>query len=199
MDLFAMTGSLLWTRRNQLHVGEKVMQLQSISSLASKNLLEFQNASESPCPVAKVALPTRWLPSPKDWVKVNFDGAIFQKENLAGLGCIVRNDEGFVIAAFTQIIPLPTSVKMVEVLAARSAIGFAKELSLSQVILERDSDTIIRALSSGGFDSLSFGHIIRDIKLLSSVFQNLSFNHTRRQGNRVAHRLARSVCKFSHL
>nr|XP_023870614.1 uncharacterized protein LOC111983184 [Quercus suber]POE88579.1 putative ribonuclease h protein [Quercus suber] len=194
-----MTGSLLWTCRNQLRVGGKVMQLQSISSLASENLLEFQNASASPCPVAKVAVLTRWLPPPKDWVNVNFNGAIFQKENLAGLGYIVQNDEGLVMAAFTQIIPLPTSVEMVEVLAACSAIGFAKELSLSQVILEGDSDTIIRALFSGGFDSSSFEHIIRDIKLLSSVFQNLSFNHTRRQGNRVAHRLARLACKFSHL
>nr|POE50584.1 hypothetical protein CFP56_00045 [Quercus suber] len=92
------------------------------------------------------------------------------------------------MAAFTQCIPLPTSVEIVEVLAVRSAIGFARELCLSQVILEGDSDTIIRALSGGGFDSSSFGHIIRDIKLLSSVFQNLSFCHTRRQGNSVAHR-----------
>nr|POE67196.1 putative ribonuclease h protein [Quercus suber] len=198
LDLFAMIGSLLWSRRNQLRLGEKVIQLQLINSMASENLWEFQNAAASTCPVAKVAVPTRWLPPPKDWVKVNFDGAIFQKEKLAGLGCIIRNDEGLVMAAFTQCIPLPTSVEMVEVLAARSAIGFARELCLSQVILEGDSDTIIRALFGGGFDSSSFGHIIRDIKLLSSVFQNLSFCHTRRQGNSVAHRLARLACKFSH-
>ena len=47
------------------------------------------------------------------------------------MGCVVRNDEGLVMAAFTQIILLPTSVEMVEVLATRSAIGFAQELSLN--------------------------------------------------------------------
>lgn len=38
--------------------------------------------------------------------------------------------------AFTQMIPLPTSVETVEVLAARIAIGFVQELSLDQIILE---------------------------------------------------------------
>ena len=64
-------------------------------------------------------------------MKVNFNRATFQKENLAGMGCVVRNDEGLVMAAFTQIILLPTSVDMVEVLATLSAIGFAQELSLN--------------------------------------------------------------------
>ena len=43
------------------------------------------------------------------------------------------------MAAFTQIILLPTSVETMEVLVARSAIGFAQELSLDQIILEGDS------------------------------------------------------------
>ena len=172
-----MTVSLLWAHRNQLRVGEQAL--------------------ASSYPATRASAPSRWLPPPKDWMKINFDGATFQKEKLAGLGCVVRNDEGLVMATFTQIIPLPTSVEMVEVLAARSAIGFEQELNLNQVIFEGDSETIMRALSKGGFESSSFGHIIRDIKLLTSAFQNFSFCHTRKQGNRVAHRLARSACKFS--
>ena len=65
------------------------------------------------------------------WVKVNFDGATFKEKNLAGMGGIIHNDRGVVMAAFIQTIPLPTSVKMVEVLATRSAIGLAQELSLN--------------------------------------------------------------------
>ena len=54
------------------------------------------------------------------------------------------------MAAFTQIILLPTSVETMEVLAACSAIGFAQELSLDQIILEGDSKITINALSKGG-------------------------------------------------
>nr|POF26931.1 hypothetical protein CFP56_37703 [Quercus suber] len=97
------------------------------------------------------------------------------------------------MATFSQIIPLPTSIEMVEVLAARSAIAFAKDLSLKQVIFEGDLETIMRPLSKGGFDSSSYGHITRDIKFLSHGFQNCSFCHTLRHGNKVAHSLARSA------
>ena len=115
---------------------------------------------------------------------------------MAAFTQVIRNDKGLVMAAFTQVIPLPTSVEMVEVLAARSAIGFAQELSLDQIILEGDSKTCINALSKGGWESLSFGHIIKDINFFASAFRCLSFSHTRRIGNIVAHRLARSACNF---
>ena len=101
------------------------------------------------------------------------------------------------MAAFTQTIPLPTSVEMVEVLAVRNALGLAQDLNLKQVQLEGDSEIIINALSSGGMDSSNYGHILKDINFLSSAFQCLSFCHTRRQGNKLAHCLARSACNFS--
>ena len=130
-------------------------------------------------------------------MKVNFDKATFKDKNLVGLGGVIRNDRGLVMVAFTQTIPLPTSIEMVEVLAACSALGLAQELSLNQVQLKGDSEVIINALSKGGMDSSSYRHIIKDIKFLSSAFQCLSFCHTHRQGNKVAHCLARSTCKFS--
>ncbi|KAL0009884.1 hypothetical protein SO802_004992 [Lithocarpus litseifolius] len=105
---------------------------------------------------------------------------------------------GLVMAAFTQPIPLPTSVEMVEVLAARGAFCFAKDLSFNKIIVEGDSEVIIKALNNGGLPSSSFGLILKDIKVLSSSFGKVLFSHTRRQGNRVAHGLARMACNFAH-
>ena len=140
-----------------------------------------------------------WTPPPPGWLKINFDGATFKDRKLAGLGGVIRNDNGLIMAAFTQTIPLPTSVEMVEVLAARSALVLAKELCLNQVLLESDSEIIINALSNGGRDSSSYGHILLDIKLLTPAFMGVSFCHSRRQANKVAHRLARSACNFPPL
>ena len=36
---------------------------------------------------------------------MNFDGTFFAEENTAGLGIIIRNDSGLVMAALTQQIP----------------------------------------------------------------------------------------------
>ena len=179
-----MTVLLIWARRNQLTVGDSLASLWKLNSVTTDNLQEFQRATSKLLLSPKVPTTTRWLPPLAGYLKVNFGGAIFKEKSLAGLGCIIRNDKGLVMATFTQIIPLPTSVEAVEVLAARNATGFAQELSLDQIILEGDSETTIRALSRGGWESLSFGHIIKDINFFGLAFKSLSFSHTRRLGNK---------------
>nr|XP_023887146.1 uncharacterized protein LOC111999255 [Quercus suber] len=204
VDLFAMTVSQIWTRRNKLRVGEDAAPLDMINQLASASLQVFIQSSLIPTKVPspiKVPSPpkvTKWLPPPSNWVKINFDGATFSDLSSAGLGAIIRNDLGPVMAAFTHLIPLPTSVEMVEVLAARSALCFAKELGFNNIIVEGDSEIVIKALSTNGPSFSSIGHIVKDVKVLASSLGNVSFNHTRRQGNRVAHGLARLACNFIH-
>ena len=113
------------------------------------------------------------------------------------MGVIIRNDLGLVMATSSQIIPLPTSVEMVEMLTARNAVCLARELQFNKVIVEGDSEVVIKSLNSSNVPSTSFGHIVRDIKIVSTAFSEISFCHTRRQGNKVAHSLARRACKFS--
>ena len=130
----------------------------------------------------------RWRPPPIGSVKVNFD-------DTAGLGIIIRDDHGLVMAALSQQIPLPASVEMVEVLAARRALLFAKELGFESLVVEGDAEGIIHAINGDSMLNSEYGHILQDIKLLSSSVRNVSFNHISRQGNFVAHRLARrAIC-----
>ena len=147
-DLFAMIAYLIWLRRNKLRFGRVVADLKLINSMARDALLEFQQASSTPPKPLPARTNSKWLPPPSNWVKANFDGAIFQGSAEAGLGSIIRNDRGLVMAALMQVIPLPTSVEIVEVLAARRALIIALELGFDQVILEGDSEIAIRAMNS---------------------------------------------------
>lgn len=75
------------------------------------------------------------------------------------------------MATLSQQIPLPTSVEMVEVLAARRALLFARELGFESLVDEGDSEIIIKAINGGGTMLLSeFGHILHDIHSLVSSF-----------------------------
>ncbi|KAL0005708.1 hypothetical protein SO802_013269 [Lithocarpus litseifolius] len=75
-------------------------------------------------------------------------------------------------------------------MAAVRAISFALELHLPSVIVEGDSELIFSALRSEEESFASFGHLISSVKQSLEVFSCISFLHTRRSSNSLAHRLA---------
>ena len=141
----------------------------------------------------------RWRPPPATCVKANFDGAVFSQDGLASIGIIIRNEQGLVMADLAQQIPLLASVEMVEVLAARQAVVFAKELGFDKVIVEGDSANTITSINGGHMDYSVLGHVLMDIKCLFSSFSYISVTHTNREGNCVAHKLARRAARFPFL
>ena len=122
-----------------------------------------------------------WRPPPETCVKANFDRAVFSQDGLAGIGIIIRNEQGLVMAALSQQIPLPTSMEMVEVLAAHRALVFAKELGFDKVIVERDSANTITSINGGHMDHSALGHVLLDIKRLFSSFSHISVKHINRR------------------
>nr|XP_023927696.1 uncharacterized protein LOC112039084 [Quercus suber] len=196
-DMFAILASQIWFRRNKLRLVEEVADLKLLNSMTRDALQEFQHANITAPKPPPAQSHTKWMPPPTDWVKVNFDGAVFQESGEAGLGTIIHNDHGLVMATLTQVIPLLTLVEMVEVLAAQRALIFAKELGFDHVILEGESKIAVQAMKREGYSATSFGYIFSNIKVLSTHFKCLVFWHTRRQGNKVAHSLAQSACNFS--
>ena len=131
-----------------------------------------------------------WIPPSENSLKINFDGALFKDINKAGLGVIIRDNQGQVLASLSEQVQLPCSSDLVEAIAAARAIALAHDLSLSNYILEGDSDKVIIALKRND-DSLSeFGHILASAKTLTDV-NCITFSHTRRIDNAVAHNLAK--------
>ena len=129
-------------------------------------------------------------------MKTNFDGAVFEDLDAAGIGVVVRNSCGEVMAALSEIIPKPASVAALETLAARRAVQFVQELDMKDSIFEGDSEVSISAIKSRCFQHPSCGHLIQDIMALLKSLQNYSFSHVHRQGNALAHALAKRA-RFS--
>ena len=115
---------------------------------------------------------TAWQAPVQDAYKVNFDGAVFADEGLAGLGVVIRNDHGLIMASLTQQIPLPSSVIKVEVLAARKALELIIELGFDNITLEGDSEVLIKSLVKG---NNSLAHMV--IYLQTFMFSWLGFHH----------------------
>lgn len=60
-------------------------------------------------------------PDPRQ-AKANFNGAIFEALKEAGIGVMIRNSKGEVLAAFSKRIPMTSSVVILESFAARRAV-----------------------------------------------------------------------------
>ena len=95
------------------------------------------------------------------------------------------------MGSLVEKIDMPSTVEVLEAMAARRAMLFMEELGLSHAVFEGDSELVVNALVGHCPDRASIGHIIKDCKSLRGLFQTYSFSHVRRQGNGVAHALAR--------
>ena len=104
---------------------------------------------------------------------------------------VIRNGDGLVIATLSH--PLNQAFKVVEIeaLAASRALEFAADIGLDNVILEGDSKVVTQALETKDVGLAAFGLLIRDACTLAGNFSDVSYSHTKRKGNKVAHSLVK--------
>ena len=115
---------------------------------------------------------------------------MFRRSNLAGIGVIAHNHDGEAVGALSSPIPMAQSVADLEALACLKVVQFALEIGLTRVVFEGDFAVIINALFHDAGELASFGNILDDIRLPSSVFQFVEFVHVSRNCNSMADALA---------
>jgi ribonuclease HI len=191
-EVFIVISWLLWQRRNKKRLGQDVLDINQVGNKARAYLTEFVSSFETPPPTELIpAVNIKWQPS-RDFVfKVNYDGAVFQETNEAGIGVIVRNQAGKVMATLVQKVRYPQSVECIEAWAAKRAVQFISEIGLSEAEFEGDSKTVVAALNVSHPSAAPYGHLIADAQSLARALTSFCFSHVKRQGNALAHALAR--------
>ena len=144
-------------------------------------------------PIAITPISKVWQPPPQSVYKLNFDAAIFTNLNCSRFGATIRNDRGEVMAAMSIKGPHVTNNEEAKALACRKALKFSIDVSFSELIIKGDNANVMRVVCSLLSNHSLLGHIIKDVKCLMSGLQYVSINSIRREGNKVAHVLARNV------
>ncbi|KAL2932257.1 hypothetical protein RDABS01_037667 [Bienertia sinuspersici] len=135
-------------------------------------------------------LKSRWSPPIMGHYKINVDAAIF-KETGVGMGAVVCDSIGEVIAAMVSLRKGDYAVDIAEAMAARFALKIAWESGLRSVILETDNLKLFQHLKKAKVEASAFGIVVKDILQLATLCTSCSFSHVRRKGNQVAHKLAK--------
>ncbi|XP_075665671.1 uncharacterized protein LOC142635397 [Castanea sativa] len=132
-----------------------------------------------------------WQPPQADVVKINFDGANFSETNTSGIGVVVRDSAGNVLASMSQQLCQAYSAEEIERVAACKALQFASDIGIRVAVLEGDSQILIKRLVES-VEVLSYsGALLNDVRRCSSFYNQLCYSHVKREGNKVAHSLAK--------
>ena len=117
----------------------------------------------------------------------------FQDSVSAGLGVVVRDSYGRVIAGLSERITLPPTVEDLKALDSKNIVSFAIDLDLRDVVFEGDSEVIFKHLSSDQPSMAAFGHIVEDARSLAVMLRRFSFSHLKHKGNMVADKLTKQA------
>ena len=165
---FIMVCWFIWNRCNKIRLNEAVAPLEKIFDLAQKYLANFQQQRAKPAS-KKLSRKVIWKPPDIGLLKKNFDGAVFEDLGAAGIGVVVCNFSGEVLAALSKIIPMPLSIVALETIATRWAVLFIHQLDCSDSIMEGDSKEAILAIKNQSFQHPLVGHLVKDIVSLVSM------------------------------
>ena len=189
--LFTVTAWAVWHHRNKSHLHAATIPLDRLTDFAEYYLQNFAAGHVQKLPPERsVTIAVKWRPPSENFVKINFDGALFGESDCAGLGVVIHNSKGEVMAALSEKIVKPPAAKLVEIMAARCAVLFSIETGFHNSVFEGDSTLVIKLLQDRMVSHPQGGHILKDIVSYLNSLQSLSFTHVGKQGNIVAHALA---------
>lgn len=158
--------------------------------------LEFRLAQESKPPDKPPwDVPQRregWKPPPQGYFKLNTDAATSTGSDAIGIGAVLRDSEGRMKWAMAHRLCGYKSPLIAEALAMRAGVSAVADMGLQNVIMETDCLQVVQAMANESEPFLSeVQGIIHDCLMTGLAIQGRMVRHTRREGNRVAHELAK--------
>ncbi|XP_075636521.1 uncharacterized protein LOC142608714 [Castanea sativa] len=138
-----------------------------------------------------------------NWTEMVRRGYVMRREGVAEdlrSGCdkalrridvVVRNEDELVLGSCIKRLSQAYDAMEIEAMAAAIALFFASELGVREAILERDSMAVIKALKEFEEMLSPTGLLLEDIRMFSQRCDALFYFHTKREGNSIAHSLAR--------
>ena len=103
-----------------------------------------------------------WQPPSESIFKLNFDATIFSKLNNFGVGAIICNEKGEMVASMLAKGPPMGDSEEAETLVCRKTLEFAIDVGFSKLVIEGDNAYAMKSISSTGINLPRLGHIIHD-------------------------------------
>ncbi|XP_059649995.1 uncharacterized protein LOC132295720 [Cornus florida] len=193
----------IWKARNKFVFEEVKWDARQVALMACLQFWEFKTASSSSSDCLFPGLSdsrffsyssffsTRWLPPGEGVLKCNVD-ASFLASSWIGGGVAVFHDYLGTIVQAVVFSPFPAaSVTLAEAICLHKAILWAGSCSVSQVSFECDSKVVVQAVMGDAPRLTELHYIAFDIQVALQRFSFSRLSHFNRNGNAVAHAIAK--------
>ncbi|XP_041027032.1 uncharacterized protein LOC121267250 [Juglans microcarpa x Juglans regia] len=181
---FVMVAKQIWWRRNEFIFNQRFRHPNQVVLVANQNLrmmkdLEMQKNGSSARSNSNIII---WQPPPILFYKVNWDAAVDKIRAKIGIGIVVRDCEGRIIATMRRKQSLLPLHSLAEAYGALLAVDFALDLGLTKTIFERDSLQTVQALKKEEDQLSSFGMYVSETKMKLRNFDTWNVTHVKSKG-----------------
>ena len=108
-----------------------------------------------------------WRKPDFGWLKCNVDVAIFSLQGLIEYGCVIKNEQGSLVAAKNGLIIGSFDPFLAEALSCRKALNWIKNLGFRKVIIEIDALNVYDVLVKSNMDLSFADSVLDDCKILA--------------------------------
>ncbi|CAJ2647191.1 unnamed protein product [Trifolium pratense] len=186
----------IWYARNMLVFQGKSLPPQDISSIALKQLHEYQlHSSETQIqnPIGKstgCSHNISWSPPLRGTLKINVD-AHLSSDGHWSTGLVLRRPDGSAVGAATRVHNGVADAATGEAMGLNDAMDWVEKLGEHKVIFELDSQIIVKAVKEKAMIRKGWGCVTRRCKRFLEVNPEANIRWVPRAANKAAHELAK--------
>uniref|UniRef100_A0A803Q8I6 Reverse transcriptase domain-containing protein n=1 Tax=Cannabis sativa TaxID=3483 RepID=A0A803Q8I6_CANSA len=207
-ELIVCTMWAIWHDRNKVIQGGLSKPSQVIAYFASAHLEQYYRAKtknqqqyincnvhtsndSTPVHFQRQISDVPWSPPSISGLKINVDVVVNQERKVLGVGAIVRDHQGSVVAALSKPVQGCFRSDEMEAKALFHSLNWALQLQLQLTNVDTDALRVSSAINSLSKNLSSFNDLIMDVSCLLSFFSGVTISHVKRNANQAAHGLAK--------
>ncbi|CAJ2673653.1 unnamed protein product [Trifolium pratense] len=186
----------IWYARNMLVFQEKLLPPQEISSIATKQLQEYQlhgfeqEIHEPQVRTKSCSNDISWSPPLKGTLKINVD-AHLSSDGHWSTGLVLRRVDGSTVGVATRTHDGAMDTVTGEARGLLDAIEWIEKMGERNVIFELDSQVVVNAVRKQREIRRNWGQAVQRCKQFLSTNPRSDINWVPRRANQAAHEMAR--------
>nr|XP_009597642.1 uncharacterized protein LOC104093583 [Nicotiana tomentosiformis] len=145
-------------------------------------------------PQQKIPISAKWLKLTCNHIKLNTGSSFNEETSTYGFGGIFRDNNGKWVLGFQGSLP-GASLLHVELMALKTGLHLATEHGFTNLEVESDYTDVINCLQNG---NTLLNNVIHECKLLMHQARVQTIEHTFREANKPAHKLAKYALRVNN-